>query len=166
MPLIDTVFAVIRRARHRTGVATADKAHLHHRLMDLGHGHRRTVVILWAWTALLSGFVLVPVFTSRGNGIVPIGLAAFALMLFTLFAPSILRRRGSDRHDDAGGPGHTPSPGDGDGDPTARRTRRTMPDGLDRWRRRSAGPDGGSADGGQCRCRHLNAGSIPAPGAG
>ena len=87
VPLLDTVFAIIRRARRRTGVATADKAHLHHRLMDLGHGHRRTVVILWAWTALLCGFVLVPVYTSRGNGIVPIGLAALGLLLFTLFAP-------------------------------------------------------------------------------
>jgi UDP-GlcNAc:undecaprenyl-phosphate GlcNAc-1-phosphate transferase len=91
VPLIDTVFAVIRRARRRSGVATADKEHLHHRLMDLGHGHRRTVVILWAWTAVLSGFVLVPVFTSRGNGIVPIGLVALALLLFTLLAPRLGR---------------------------------------------------------------------------
>lgn len=92
VPLLDTVFAVIRRARRRSGVATADKEHLHHRLMDLGHGHRRTVVILWAWTAVLSGFVLVPVFTSRGNGIVPIGLVALALLLFTLLAPRLGRR--------------------------------------------------------------------------
>ncbi len=97
VPLLDTVFAVIRRATRRTGVATADKEHLHHRLMDRGHGHRRTVVILWAWTAVLSGFVLVPVFTSRGNGIVPIGLTALALLLFTLFAPRVVKRSGHRR---------------------------------------------------------------------
>lgn len=96
VPLIDTVFAVIRRARRRSGVATADKEHLHHRLMDLGHGHRRTVVILWAWTAVLSGFVLVPVFTSRGNGIVPIGLVALALLLFTFLAPRLGRSDDAD----------------------------------------------------------------------
>ena len=55
--------------------------------MDLGHGHRRTVVIMWAWTALLSGFVLIPVFTNRGNGIVPLGILALGLALFTLLAP-------------------------------------------------------------------------------
>ena len=55
--------------------------------MDLGHGQRRTVVILWGWTAVLSCFVLIPALTSRGNGIVPIGLLALALLLFTLFAP-------------------------------------------------------------------------------
>lgn len=91
VPLADTVLALVRRARRRTGVATADKEHLHHRLMDLGHGHRRTVVILWGWTAVLSGFVLVPVFTERGNAIVPIGLVALALGLFTFVAPRLGR---------------------------------------------------------------------------
>jgi UDP-GlcNAc:undecaprenyl-phosphate GlcNAc-1-phosphate transferase len=57
--------------------------------MDLGHGHRRTVAILWAWTALLSAFVLIPVFTNRGNGIVPLGLVALFLALFTVFAPRL-----------------------------------------------------------------------------
>ncbi len=92
VPLIDTVFAILRRATKRQGVATADKAHLHHRLMDLGHGHRRAVLIMWAWTAVLSGFVLIPVYTGRGDAIVPVGLAALALLLFTLFAPTIIRR--------------------------------------------------------------------------
>lgn len=92
VPLIDTVFAILRRATKRTGVATADKAHLHHRLMDLGHGHRRAVIIMWAWTAVLSGFVLIPVYTGRGDAMVPIGLAALGLLLFTLFAPTIIRR--------------------------------------------------------------------------
>jgi UDP-GlcNAc:undecaprenyl-phosphate GlcNAc-1-phosphate transferase len=92
IPLFDTVFAILRRATRRSGVATADKQHLHHRLMDLGHGHRRTVLIMWAWTAVLSGFVLIPVFTGRGDAIVPIGISALGLLLFTLFAPSIIRR--------------------------------------------------------------------------
>ena len=60
--------------------------------MDLGHGHRRAVLIMWAWTAVLSVFVLIPVYTGRGDAIVPIGLAALGLLLFTLFAPTIIRR--------------------------------------------------------------------------
>ena len=47
--------------------AVADKDHLHHRLMRLGHGPRRTVVILWLWTALLSGLALLPTYTEQGN---------------------------------------------------------------------------------------------------
>jgi UDP-GlcNAc:undecaprenyl-phosphate/decaprenyl-phosphate GlcNAc-1-phosphate transferase len=42
VPIIDTAFAIVRRARKRTGVAEADKDHLHHRLMRSGHGHRRS----------------------------------------------------------------------------------------------------------------------------
>ena len=101
VPLFDLVFAVVRRATKRQGVATADKQHLHHRLMNLGHGHRRAVVILWAWTAVLSCFVLIPAFTSRGNGIVPIGLAALALLLFTLFAPRFGRSLSAEGPDAA-----------------------------------------------------------------
>ena len=81
VPVIDTLFAIIRRARHRSGISTADKGHLHHRLMDLGHGHRRSVFILWTWTALLSGFVLWPIYSRSGDGLVPFGIAAILLSL-------------------------------------------------------------------------------------
>ena len=59
------LFAIVRRADRRQGWRRADKGHLHHRLMNLGHGHRRSVLILWAWTALLSAFVLYPVLTGE-----------------------------------------------------------------------------------------------------
>jgi UDP-GlcNAc:undecaprenyl-phosphate GlcNAc-1-phosphate transferase len=90
------------------GVATADKDHLHHRLMRLGHGHWRSVLILWAWTALLSGFVLYPTITGRGNGIVPIGILALGLLLFTVLHPT--RRRRSEADDEAE-PANTPEAG-------------------------------------------------------
>lgn len=93
VPIFDTALAIVRRAAKRKGVATADKDHLHHRLMRLGHGHRRSVLILWAWTALLSGFVLYPAYTGEGNGHVPFGVAALLLMLFTLLHPGVQRRR-------------------------------------------------------------------------
>lgn len=94
VPVIDTLFAIIRRARSRTGISNADKGHLHHRLMALGHGHRRSVFILWTWTALLSGFVLWPIYSGKGDGIVPFGIAAILLSLFTILHPGVrLERR-------------------------------------------------------------------------
>lgn len=102
VPIVDTLLAIVRRAAKRQGVATADKDHLHHRLMRIGHGHRRAVMILWAWTALLSGFVLYPTYSGTGDAIVPIGIAALALALFTVLLP-VLRARtrngGQDRAD-------------------------------------------------------------------
>ena len=87
VPIFDTVFAIVRRAKNRTGVTEADKGHLHHRLMDLGHGQRRSVAILWTWTALLSGLVLYPVYTDSDDGLLPIGIAALALVLYTILHP-------------------------------------------------------------------------------
>lgn len=93
VPIVDTAFAIVRRATKRSGVATADKEHLHHRLMRLGHGHRRSVFILWAWTALLSGMVLLPAYTRRGDGLVPIGVLALGLALYTLLHPGVRSAR-------------------------------------------------------------------------
>jgi UDP-GlcNAc:undecaprenyl-phosphate GlcNAc-1-phosphate transferase len=87
IPMLDTAFAIIRRAGRRGNPAKADKDHLHHRLMRLGHGQRRSVLILWMWTILLSGLVLYPTFTNRGNGVIPFGVAALGVALYTLFAP-------------------------------------------------------------------------------
>ncbi len=89
VPIVDTVFAILRRAARRRGVSAPDKEHLHHRLMNLGHGHRRSVLILWGWTFLLSIFVLYPTYTGNGDAIVPIGIAGLALALFTVLRPRL-----------------------------------------------------------------------------
>ena len=89
VPILDTLWAILRRTINRQGFSTADKKHLHHRLMNLGHGHRRAVLILWAWTALLSAMVLYPTYTGEGDAIVPIGILALALGLFSVLHPRL-----------------------------------------------------------------------------
>ncbi len=104
VPIVDTLFAIVRRATRRQGVTTADKGHLHHRLMDLGHGQRRSVLILWLWTALLSGFALYPIFTRATTPLIPIGLIAIALGLYTVLHPEVRRgRRGPSADADVDG---------------------------------------------------------------
>ena len=93
VPILDTTLAIVRRAARRQSLASADKGHLHHRLMEMGHGQRRSVLILWAWTALLSAFVLYPVFTGSGVSYIPIFGAMLVLALFTVLHPQIRRRR-------------------------------------------------------------------------
>ncbi|MBU3701086.1 MAG: undecaprenyl/decaprenyl-phosphate alpha-N-acetylglucosaminyl 1-phosphate transferase [Acidimicrobiia bacterium] len=117
VPVVDTLFAIIRRARSRTGISNADKGHLHHRLMRLGHGHRRSVFILWTWTALLSGFVLWPIYSGSGDGIVPFGIAAILLSLFTLFHPGLRIERRRHAADDAAAPVADDTPTEVAGEP-------------------------------------------------
>jgi UDP-GlcNAc:undecaprenyl-phosphate GlcNAc-1-phosphate transferase len=94
VPIIDTAFSIVRRARRGAGVTVADKDHLHHRLMRLGHGQRRSVLILWTWTVLLSAIALYPTYTSgRGDLYVPMAIAAAALVLYTLFGPGVRSTR-------------------------------------------------------------------------
>ena len=115
IPMLDTAFAIIRRAGRRGNPAKADKDHLHHRLMRLGHGQTRSVLILWAWTALLSGLVLYPTFTNKGNAVIPIAVAALGVGLYTLFAP-LGRRFGLGER---GGNGRTAGGGPGGGGPVS-----------------------------------------------
>jgi UDP-GlcNAc:undecaprenyl-phosphate GlcNAc-1-phosphate transferase len=85
IPMLDTAFAIVRRAGRRAKLSEADKNHLHHRLMRLGHGQTRSVLILWTWTALLSGLVLYPSLANRAISFVPFGVAALGVALYTLF---------------------------------------------------------------------------------
>ncbi len=91
VPFVDTALAIFRRTRRRTALSQADKEHLHHRLMAQGHGPRRSVFILWAWTAILSGVVLMPTYTNQGNAIVPFAVIALAVILYTLLHPGVRR---------------------------------------------------------------------------
>ncbi|MEZ5257680.1 MAG: hypothetical protein R2705_12525 [Ilumatobacteraceae bacterium] len=54
--------------------------------MNLGHGQRRSVLILWLWTALLSGFVLYPVLTGSDPA-APFVVIALGLGLYTVLHP-------------------------------------------------------------------------------
>ena len=92
VPSVDMAFAFVRRTANRPDFSAPDKNHLHHRLLRLGHGHRRSVLILWAWTVLLSGFILFPLYISSVNAIIPFGALALGVILYTLFHPSLRRQ--------------------------------------------------------------------------
>lgn len=47
LPLIDTLFAIIRRIVTRKPVMQADRRHFHHRLMDMGLSQRQSVLIMY-----------------------------------------------------------------------------------------------------------------------
>ncbi len=91
VPLVDMTFAIIRRTASGYGFHNADKDHIHHRLLRLGHGYGRTVAILWLWTALLSGMVLFPLFVPRVNVFIPFGVLLMGLLLISWFHPMLRR---------------------------------------------------------------------------
>lgn len=121
VPIFDTFLAIVRRAAKRKAPSGADNEHIHHRLVRLGHGHRRSVLILWAWTALLSILVLYPTYTDgKGNALVPVGIAALCLALFTVLHPGVRSLRAGRRAEIANGSARVPTAGrDDDADGAA-----------------------------------------------
>jgi hypothetical protein len=103
VPIFDTFLAIVRRAKKRSGVSSADKEHIHHRLMRLGHGQRRSVLILWGWTMLLSIMVLYPTYddSGTGTGLVPLGIAALMLALYTVLHPGARSSRAERKAEEA-----------------------------------------------------------------
>ena len=54
VPFADLVLAVVRRTRAGRSPFSPDKEHLHHRLLEIGHSHRRAVLIMWLWAGLIA----------------------------------------------------------------------------------------------------------------
>ncbi|PSL38944.1 UDP-GlcNAc:undecaprenyl-phosphate GlcNAc-1-phosphate transferase [Labedella gwakjiensis] len=54
VPLLDFGLAVTRRLRAGKSPFSADRLHLHHRLLDMGHSQIQAVLIFYAWTIVIS----------------------------------------------------------------------------------------------------------------
>ncbi|MFN2611282.1 MAG: glycosyltransferase family 4 protein [Actinomycetota bacterium] len=90
IPILDTILAVGRRLGKGQHVFHADREHLHHRLLEIGHGHRQAVLIMYAWTGIIAGTTLALTF-ARG-ALIPFLGAAIGLVLYTLL-PRLARPR-------------------------------------------------------------------------
>jgi UDP-GlcNAc:undecaprenyl-phosphate/decaprenyl-phosphate GlcNAc-1-phosphate transferase len=58
IPYTDLLLAVVRRMAAGQSPFAADRQHLHHRLQNMGHSHRQTVLLMYLWAALFSGTVV------------------------------------------------------------------------------------------------------------
>ena len=53
LPIFDTLFAIIRRLLNGKSPFSADRGHIHHRLIDLGFGQRKSTKILYSICGIL-----------------------------------------------------------------------------------------------------------------
>lgn len=96
LPLVDVLWAVVRRTARGQRPWQADSQHLHHRMLKIGHGHRRAVLLLWLWAFVVAmgsvSFVVLPWYVAAGGGVVMLVVAA----VLTIWLPRFSR------------PGHRP----------------------------------------------------------
>ncbi|MDQ4108049.1 MAG: undecaprenyl/decaprenyl-phosphate alpha-N-acetylglucosaminyl 1-phosphate transferase [Actinomycetota bacterium] len=92
IPFLDVLLAIVRRTRKGLGIDHADKEHIFHRLMDIGHGHRQTVLLMYLWSALVCGSALA---IGTIDGLLVAGaVVGCALVLFLMTAlPRLLEHR-------------------------------------------------------------------------
>lgn len=90
IPVLDAILAIARRVRGRRSVFHADKEHLHHRLMDLGHGHKQAVIVMYVWSALAAGAGLAFAFLEQSEIAFALPIAVAAIVIYTLF-PAITK---------------------------------------------------------------------------
>jgi UDP-GlcNAc:undecaprenyl-phosphate GlcNAc-1-phosphate transferase len=91
IPMADLLLAIARRTWNGQSPFAADRGHLHHRLLDIGHSHSRAVLIMYFWSGLVAfGAVAYSVHSaSMWIVLVLFGLSAVGLVLLLLprFSP-------------------------------------------------------------------------------
>ena len=76
LPILDTLFAIIRRLLKRQPIFKADKSHFHHQLLGMNFSHRTTVLIIYLINIM---FALTTVFYVLGD-------SSVALIIFIVLS--------------------------------------------------------------------------------
>lgn len=87
IPAADLVLAVVRRTWKGQSPFAADRGHLHHRLLEIGHSHSRAVLIMYFWCALFAFAAVAFSVNSSSLWIVLVIVALSAVGLVVLLLP-------------------------------------------------------------------------------
>ncbi len=102
IPILDLLLAVVRRTRAGRSPFSPDKMHLHHRLLQIGHSHRRVVLLIYLWVGVLAfGAVGSALFDRRIVVLLVAGGLVFALVVTAVPSLRLKQVPGRDR---VGGP--------------------------------------------------------------
>ena len=97
VPMLDLLLAIVRRTRAGRSAFSPDKMHLHHRLLQIGHSHRRVVLLIYLWVGIVAfGTASTIFFDPRYTGAVM--LVAIVVAIVVTVIP--LLRRGEELYDD------------------------------------------------------------------
>ncbi|MGH3209966.1 MAG: undecaprenyl/decaprenyl-phosphate alpha-N-acetylglucosaminyl 1-phosphate transferase [Trebonia sp.] len=83
IPYTDMLLAVVRRTMKGMSPFDADRQHLHHRLQNMGHSHRQTVLLMYLWASLFAGLVV-------GLAVLRISLVWFAVITLAAIGALVL----------------------------------------------------------------------------
>lgn len=111
LPLIDLITAVVRRTSQGLSPFAPDRGHLHHRLLDIGHSQRSSVLIMYAWTFLFAFGIVAMSMATVPVLLFPIAVVLAVVVLVAMAAPRWRGRGGAHAAE-------RKHPSDDDGPPT------------------------------------------------
>jgi UDP-GlcNAc:undecaprenyl-phosphate GlcNAc-1-phosphate transferase len=92
VPLVDVIMAIVRRIRRGRPVYAPDKEHIHHQLRQIGHTHRRAVLIMYMWSIVIAGAGLAVSFV-HDRAVVSFILGLALLLIGATVIPRRLKER-------------------------------------------------------------------------
>lgn len=91
VPAADLISAIVRRTWRGQSPFAADRGHLHHRLLEIGHSHSRAVWLMYFWSALIAFGSLTYSVNSASMwivlGVVILSAIGLVLLLLPRFTP-------------------------------------------------------------------------------
>ena len=82
VPALDMLLAIVRRTRAGRSPFSPDKMHLHHLLLQIGHSHRRAVLLIYLWVGLFAlGAASTIFFDPRYSGAVMLAALVVAVVV-------------------------------------------------------------------------------------
>ena len=84
IPIMDTLFAILRRIINKKPIDEPDKEHLHHQLLNLNLSHRNTVLIIYFVDILFAVAMLVYMLFDRVVGVIIYSILFIIVLIFVI----------------------------------------------------------------------------------
>ena len=92
LPIFDMFLTVVRRVLNRQSVFSADRGHIHHRLVDSGLKHHHAVILMYIITLIIAGAAVL-MMVLRGGGELIVFVVALLLLMSVFRVAGVLRFR-------------------------------------------------------------------------
>ncbi|MDW7674356.1 MAG: MraY family glycosyltransferase [Bacillota bacterium] len=81
VPILDTAFAIVRRYLNHQPIFSADKEHLHHRLLAMGLTHKATVVVIYGIHLVMGLSAVLLTFLTTAQGVMILSMLSIIIIL-------------------------------------------------------------------------------------
>ena len=84
IPIMDTLFAIIRRIVNKKPIDEPDKEHLHHQLLNLHLSHRNTVLVIYLVDILFASAMLIYMLVNNTIGVIMYAILFVGVLIFIM----------------------------------------------------------------------------------